>query len=138
MNAIPLPRWLMKTRTMQFNSVDVVLIMALTLRIHGTAEAIRKTAMSLRFKVCMEHQPRMKQLAKLDKDEEVILCAFNIVQRATDTLGILPGRLFEVIPPSVLQDPPKCHYNVMRLAGEPGKRHWQCQHCSHTKPVELE
>lgn len=133
---ITLPKWLTRTRTMQFNSVDTVLAIALTLRIHGTADAVRQTARNLRFKVCMEHQPKMKALAKLEKDEEVILCAFNIVQRATDKLGILPGRLFEVLPAAELVDPPKCHYKVMRLAGEPGARHWQCQHCSHTKPID--
>lgn len=41
---ITLPKWLTRTQSMQFNSVDVVLIMALTLRIHGTADAIRQTA----------------------------------------------------------------------------------------------
>lgn len=134
---ITLPKWLTRTQSMQFNSVDVVLIMALTLRIHGTADAIRQTARNLRFKVCMEHQPKMKALAKLEKDEEVILCAFNIVQRATDAMGIHPGKLFEVLPPAELQDPPRCHYKPMRLAGEPGRRHWQCQHCSHTKQINL-
>lgn len=48
---ITLPRWLMNTRSMQLNSVDVVLIMALTLRIHGTADAIRQAARNIRFKV---------------------------------------------------------------------------------------
>lgn len=134
---IALPRWLMNTRSMQLNSVDVVLIMALNLRIHGTADAIRQTARNIRFKVCKEHQPKMKQLANLEKDEEVILCAFNIVQRATDALGILPGKLFEFIPVGIIQDPPRCHYKPMRLTGEPGDRHWKCQHCSKTKQLEL-
>lgn len=134
---IALPRWLMNTRSMQLNSVDVVLIMALTLRIHGTADAIRQTARNIRFKVCKEHQPKMKTLAKLESDEEVILCAQNIVQRATDALGILQGKPFEFIPGGIIQDPPRCHYKPMRLAGEPGGRHWKCQHCSKTKPLEM-
>lgn len=134
---IALPRWLMKTHSMQLNSVDVVLIMALTLRIHGTADAIRKTAMNIRFKVCKEHQPKMKALAKLKKDEDVIRCAINIVQRATDAIGILPGKQFEFIPGGIIQDPPRCHYKAMRLSGEPGNRHWKCQHCSKIKPLEL-
>ena len=132
---IKLPRWMTKTYSMQLNSVDVVLIMALTLRIHGTADAIRKTAMNIRFKVCMEHQPKMKALAKLKKDEDVIRCAINIVQRATDAMGILPGEPFEWIPEDVIQNLPRCHFKPMRLSGEPGNRHWKCQHCSHTKPL---
>lgn len=134
MNPITLPRWLARNSA-QLNSVDVVLIMALTLRIHGTADAVRQTAHNLRFKVCMEHQPKMKALARLENDAEVLLCAFNIVQRATDALGILPGEIFEVIPRAELIDPPRCHFKPMRLAGEPGARHWNCQHCKHTKPV---
>lgn len=78
----------------------------------------------------------MKALAKLESDEEVIMCAHNIVQRATDALGILPGKQFEFIPGGIIQDPPSCHYKPMRLAGEPGARHWKCQHCSNTKPLE--
>lgn len=127
---ITLPRWLAKTYSMQLNSVDVVLIMALTLRIHGTADAIRKTAMNIRFKVCMEHQPKMKALAKLKNDADVIRCAINIVQRATDAMGVLPGEPFELIP-----EAQRCHFKPMLLAGGPGTRHWKCQHCSHTKPL---
>lgn len=133
--AILLPKWLMRTQSMQFNSVDVVLIMALTLRIHGTADAVRQTARNLRFKVCMEHQPKMKALAKLADDRATLQSALNIVQRATDALGVLPGVPFEVLPRALLIDPPRCHYKVMRLAGEAGARHWACQHCSHTKSL---
>lgn len=132
---IKLPRWMTKTYSMQLNSVDVVLIMALSLRIHGTADAIRKAAMNIRFKVCMEHQPKMKALAKLKNDADVIRCAIKIVQRATDAMGILPGEPFELIPEDVIQDPPRCHMKPMLLAGEPGNRYWKCQHCSHTKPL---
>lgn len=135
---IALPKWLTRTRTMEFSSVDTVLAMALTLRIHGTAEAIRQTARNLRLKVCMEHQPKMKALAKLEDDREVLLCALMIVSRATDALGILPGQMFEYIAPTELETPPSCHYKPMRLAGEPGARHWQCQHCSHTKPIYMQ
>lgn len=132
---ITAPKWLTRTRWMQFNSVDVVLVMALTLRIHGTADAVRQAAFNLRLKVCMEHQPKMKALARLENDSEVLLCAHRIVQQATDALGILPGQLFEVLPALELADPPRCHFKPMRLAGEPGARIWACQHCKHTKPI---
>ena len=132
---IALPKRLSRTRSMQYSSVDTVLAMALTLRIHGTAEAVRQTALNLRTKVCMEHQPKMKTLAKLENDREVLCCALMIVSRATDALGILPGQMFEFIAPQDLEAAPSCHYKPMRLAGQPGTRHWQCQHCSHTKPI---
>lgn len=132
-NVITLPRWLMHTRTMQLNSIDVVLILALVLKVHGTAQAVRDTAVRIRTKVCMEHQPKMKALSRLADDGAVLRAAYNIVQRATDALGIHPGAVFEPKMP----DAPRCHYKAMRLAGEPGARHWACQCCSHTKPVVL-
>ncbi|MNQ65046.1 hypothetical protein D3C85_794910 [compost metagenome] len=131
---ITLPKWLQNTRTMQISSVDVVLIFALVLKIHGTPAAIRQTAMNIRFKVCMEHQPKMKMLAREKDDEKVMRCALTIVQRATDQLGILPGEVF--LPKQEIQ-PPRCHMKPMRLAGYHSHRHWRCQHCTHTKPLEV-
>ncbi|MND20835.1 hypothetical protein D3C76_48270 [compost metagenome] len=100
MNVITLPRWLMNTRTMQLSSVDVVLIFALSLRNHGTADAIRSTAARIRDKVCMEHRPKMRLLAKTTDDAKVMQAAMNIVQRATDQLGIHPGVEFKPKQPS--------------------------------------
>lgn len=93
---VVMPRWLMNTRTMELSSVDVVLVFALVLSIHGTPDAVRETALRMRNKVCMEHQPKMKLLARTTDDEKVMQAAINIVQRATDQLGILPGVKFPV------------------------------------------
>lgn len=93
---IVLPKWLTRTNTMQMSSVDVVVVLALSLRLYGTAAAIRKAAIGMRNKVCMEHQPKMKLLAKTEDDAMVMQVAVNIVQRATDQLGILPGEVFHV------------------------------------------
>lgn len=134
--------------------LDVALRMALVLRLHGTVEAVRAAAHVMAPQVCMEQQPKLKAIARRPTnlearrrdpsvrlngvpDDEVLNVARNIVERVTDALGIAPGVPFEVLPPAVLQAPPRCHWKPMRLAGEPGARHWRCQHCSHTKPVEV-
>lgn len=89
---ITLPRWLMSTTTMQMSSVDLVVVFALSLSIHGTADAARQ----MRDKVCMEHQPKLNLLARIEDDAKVMQAVVNIVQRATDQLGILPGVTFPV------------------------------------------
>ncbi|UXJ54852.1 DUF7740 domain-containing protein [Pseudomonas citronellolis] len=132
---VPLPRWLMNTRTMELNSLDVVLAVALVLQVHGTAEAVRQLAGRIRDKVCMEHRPKMRALARLQNDELVLQTALNIVQRATDVLGIHPGTPFP-IPGARLVEPPRCHDKPMRLAGEAGARHWACSCCTNTTPLE--
>lgn len=96
MNPIALPRWMLSTRTMDLSSVDVVLIFALVLHNHGTADAIRATAKRIRDKVCMEHRPKMRLLANTEDDARVLQAAINIVERSTSQLGILPGRPFPV------------------------------------------
>lgn len=131
MNAITLPRWLQRTTTMQLNSLDVTVVFALALKIHGTAEAVRHAAKRMRDKVCMEHRPKMRRLCQMP-DDQVMRAATTIVQDVTDSLGILPGQPFE----SRILEAPRCHYRHMLLAGDPGARHWKCQHCSHTKPVD--
>ena len=87
MSGIKLPRWLLNTTTMQFNSIDVILLMALSLKAHGTADQVRQLARNIRDKVCMEHRPKMRALARLADDALVMRAALNIVQRGTDALG---------------------------------------------------
>ena len=92
--------------------LDVALCMALTVRIHGTEDAVRATARRLSERVCMEQQPRLRALsrrptnleahrrmgAKLNgvPDGEVMGVAKRIVERVTDLMGIAPGVPFEV------------------------------------------
>lgn len=135
---IKLPRWLLNTSTMKLNSVDVILLMALSLKTHGTAEQIRQLARNIRDKVCMEHRPKMRALSKITDDSVVLGTAIKIVQRGTDALGILAGEVFEIRKPPVLVEPPKCHLTPMRLAGYHDHRHWACKHCKHTKPLRQE
>lgn len=138
MSGIKLPRWLLSTTTMQFNSIDVILLMALSLKAHGTADQVRQLARNVRDKVCMEHRPKMRALARLADDALVMRAALNIVQRGTDALGILPGEVFETRKQPVVVPPPKCHMKPMRLAGYHEHRHWKCQHCKHTKALRQE
>ncbi len=81
---IALPRWLLRTTTMQMHSVDVVLVMALVLQHHGTADAVRRAAGQLRDRVCAEHRPKMTALMRMQEDVAALQVALNIVQRATD------------------------------------------------------
>lgn len=160
-NVIPLPRfcaglqrkYITKTGD-QFQPLDVALGLALSVRLHGTVEAARGTARRMAEKVCMEHRPKLVALSRVPTnieqhrrdpaaklngvlDEDVLHVARRIVERVSDALGVAPGVPFEVIPLAALQEPPKCHWKPMRLAGEPGARHWECQHCSHTKPLDV-
>lgn len=65
----------------------------------------------------------------------------NPCGHALDEAGA--ARIFEAVDawkqpePIELVDPPKCHMKPMRLAGDVDSRHWRCQHCSHTKPIEV-
>ncbi len=83
---------------MQMHSVDVVLVMALVLQHHGTADAVRRAAGQLRDRVCAEHRPKMTALMRMQDDAAALQLALNIVQRATDALGILPGTPFPAGP----------------------------------------
>lgn len=130
----------------------VALCLALTLRQHGTVDAVRATAKHLASRVCMEQQPRLRALSRRPTNEhahqrdprvrlngvpdaQVLTVALNIVNRVCALTGVAPEQPFELLP---LVEPPRCHYKPMRLAGTPDARHWKCQHCSHTKPITLD
>ena len=89
----------------------VALCFALTLRQHGTAEAVRATAKRLASRVCREQQPRLNALArrptneaqhqrdprvKLDgvRDRDVLPVALNIINRVCDLVRIAPEQPF--------------------------------------------
>ena len=131
------PRQL-RTQTMRYNSVTVVLVMALVLREHGTPAAVRRAARDMAGKVCLEHQPKFKKLARIADDELVMRVALNIAQDGTDGMGIYPGTPFPVKQPRKPVEPPRCHMKPMRMAGYHKHRHWKCQHCAHTKPLRPE
>lgn len=117
---------------------DVALAFALCIRAHDSADAIRKLARNLVDKVCREHQPNMKLLSRTMDDEKVWNAAMKIVNRVCEMWRIEPETPFlrNVIPEVELVEPPRCHMKPMRLAGYHKHRHWKCQHCKHTKPLE--
>ena len=129
-----LPAWLRNTTTMQYNSLDLTLMLFLSLKLHGTADAVRQLARDVRFKVCIEHQPKMKALAKLEKDAAVLQCAVNIVQRVTDALDIHPGKPILAALGRVVT-PLKCHYHPMNLVNIDGRWTWRCVTCERVEPV---
>lgn len=109
------------TASTPLNSLDVVLVMALTLKFHGTADALRAAALRIRNKAPYEHRPKLKALAQLKDDGRVKACAWQLLDRTQALQGCPPP------------EPPRCHMKPMRFGG------WMyyCQHCSHTKERTL-
>lgn len=98
---ITLPRWLSGSTNKYvtrsggaYTPDDVALRFALALRIHDTADSIRSVAFNLVGKVCREHQPTMKRLARSEDDAEVIAAAIRVINRCCDLLGYAPGQPF--------------------------------------------
>jgi len=73
-----------------WSPLTVALCMALTLRNHGTPEAIRGTARRLVDYVSREKQPNMKRLARDPRinDEAAIKCSLAIINRVCELDGI--------------------------------------------------
>lgn len=123
----------------KINPLCWTVVMAWRLKFDGTAEAIRESARRARNDVCRPHQPKVKRLAAEKDDAKVMKAAIDAVDGVCKLLGIEPDKPFPVkqLEPIKLVEPPRCHMKPMRLAGYHTHRHWRCQHCSHTKPLEL-
>lgn len=78
----------------QYRPDDVALAFALSLRFDDSADAIRGLARRLVDKVCLEHQPNLKRLAREPDDAKVFDAALKIVNRVCDLLDIGPGTSF--------------------------------------------
>lgn len=92
---ITLPSWMTAKRKTyitrsggKYTPDDVALRFALALRIYDSAESIRVTARNLVDKVCLEHQPNMKRLAREPSDRKVFDAAIKIVTRVCEMLGM--------------------------------------------------
>lgn len=78
----------------QYRPDDVALAFALSLRVHDSADHLRKLARRLVDKVCLEHQPNMKRLAREPDDAKVFDAALKIINRVCDLLEYAPGTRF--------------------------------------------
>ena len=78
----------------QYRPDDVALAFALSLREYDSADHLRRLARRLVDKVCMEHQPNMKRLAREPDDAKVFDAALKIINRVCDLLDIGPGATF--------------------------------------------
>ncbi|WP_054881803.1 DUF7740 domain-containing protein [Pseudomonas sp. NBRC 111128] len=78
----------------QYRPDDVALAFALSLREHDSADHLRKLARRLVEKVCLEHQPNMKRLAREPDDAKVFDAALKIINRVCDLLEYAPGTRF--------------------------------------------
>ena len=107
------------TKSTPYNPLDVVLCMALTLKFHGTADAIRQTARRIRDRAPYEHRPKLKALSVLQNDGRVLAAAWHMVDHAAALFG----------PDECRYPAPRCHMKPMVV-----QRHlWVCQYCKHTK-----
>lgn len=78
----------------QYRPDDVALAFALSLREHDSADHLRRLARRLVDKVCLEHQPNMKRLARESDDDKVFDAALKIINRVCDLLDIGHGATF--------------------------------------------
>ncbi|MCU9528786.1 DUF7740 domain-containing protein [Pseudomonas mosselii] len=78
----------------QYRADEVALAFALSLRIHDSADHLRRLARRLVDKVCLEHQPNMKRLAREPDDAKVFDAALKIINRVCDLLEYGPGTSF--------------------------------------------
>ena len=78
----------------QYRPDDVALAFALSLHMHDSADHLRRLARRPVDKVCLEHQPNMKRLAREPDDAKVFDAALKIINRVCDLLDIGPGTRF--------------------------------------------
>jgi hypothetical protein len=106
---ITLPRWMQPrpkkvyvTRSGgKYMPEDVALSMALVLRFHDSADELRALARRLIDKVCLEHQPNMKRLAREPDDETVFVRSLVIINRVCDMMKYAPEHTFRRNPPTM-------------------------------------
>jgi len=99
MKPITLPKWLStglkKVTTKSGGSMTadhVVLLFALSLRIHDCADKLRGLAGRLESKVPMEIQPKLKAIRREPDDYKVFGAVMKIINLSTDQMGILKGQ----------------------------------------------
>ncbi|MBA6151081.1 DUF7740 domain-containing protein [Pseudomonas juntendi] len=78
----------------QYRPDDVALAFALSLRVHDSADHLRRLARRLVDKVCLEHQQNMKRLAREPDDAKVFDAELKIINRVCDLLEYAPGTRF--------------------------------------------
>lgn len=105
------------TGSTPLNPMDVVVVMALTLKFHGTADALRAAARRIRNRAPYEHRPKLKALANLQDDARVKACAWQLLDRTCELIGCEDD------------EPPRCHMTPMRFEGH----QYFCKHCTHIK-----
>ena len=98
---VTLPSWMKSVKKHyithsggQYRPDEVALAFALSLRIHDSADELRSLAWRLVDKVCMEHQPNLRRLAREKDDALVFDAALRIVNRVCDMLRNEPGTEF--------------------------------------------
>lgn len=92
---VTLPKWMNTVKKVyvtstggDYNPRDVALALALTIRLHGTVDAIRQTARNLVDKVCREHKPNMRRLSRTAADAAVLEASQKIIDRVLTMTGV--------------------------------------------------
>lgn len=98
---VTLPKWMTAVKKLyntrsggHYRPEDVALAFALSLRFHDSADELRALAHRLVDKVCLEHQPNMRRLAREKDDAEVFDAALRIINRVCDLIDCVPGTRF--------------------------------------------
>lgn len=98
---VTLPSWMRSVKKLyntrsggQYRPEDVAVAFALSLRLHDSADELRALAHRLVDKVCLEHQPNMRRLAREPDDAEVFDAALRIINRVCDLMEYGPGTTF--------------------------------------------
>lgn len=98
---VTLPSWMTSVKKLyntrsggQYRPEDVALAFALSLRAHDSADELRSLARRLVEKVCLEHQPNLRRLARESDDALVFDAALRIINRVCDLLSYDPGTEF--------------------------------------------
>ena len=114
-NPINLPKWLstVKSGHVTSSSMDaghLVLLMALSLRIHDSADEIRALCRRVMPDVPAGMIPNMKRLAREPDDEKVFAAVLMIINKGCIKMNILPDVVFvrndqePELPPYLTQD----------------------------------
>ena len=99
---VTLPNWMRSVKKLyntrsggKHRPEDVALSFALSLREHDSADELRALAHRLVDKVCLEHQPNMRRLAREQDDAKVFDAALRIINRVCDLMDYGPGTQFK-------------------------------------------
>jgi len=96
-SSVRLPSWLqpkpgknITTSGGKLKPDHVALLFMISIDIHNSADALRKLARRLVPQVCMEQQPRMNRLSRIEDDAKLFEEAWALIDRVDELLQARP------------------------------------------------